>query len=71
MEKQPFTFGNYLHQLAAKATGEGSDIVLIEVESLKTHCADLRTMQRHLKQYKTLKALVDSGINIFSPLKHL
>ncbi len=69
MDKQTFTFGDYLNQLATNATGDNAEKILIEVEHIKSHCANLPTMQKHLKQYKTLKSLFDNGIDIFSPSK--
>jgi hypothetical protein len=65
MENQPFTFGDYLNLLANKAKGETANKVLSEIENLRTHKANINTMHHHLKQYRTLKSLCESGIELF------
>jgi hypothetical protein len=63
----PFLFSDYLDSLErslTKTTVKTSEKSLEEVNQLRNHTASLITMQKHLKNYKTLKSLVENyGFN--------
>ena len=61
------TFADYLAVLEQSVSKQGEDFNkrIIEINELRTHTAQLATMQKHLKHYKALKYLVESyGLNI-------
>lgn len=59
----PLSFADYLDALernAKRQINESSEKQLSELTDLRNHTAQLSTMQKHLKHYKTLKYLVES-----------
>lgn len=64
-----FSYMDYLNVLehsSTKTTGATSAKVLGEIQQLRNHKANLSTMQKHLRNFKTLKNLVENyGLNFF------
>lgn len=61
---EKFTFLDYLtaleRNLNESAKGSDTDVKLKEITELKAHKANITTMQRHLRHYKSLKFLIDN-----------
>ena len=52
-----FDYLNFVEQKAVETDTQETNRVLTEIQLLKEHRASLRIMQKHLKQYSTLKSL--------------